>query len=74
MLEIKAYINDSKVAVETSADGMGIEIVAESLAIARAMYDDLKSHNLEDIFISELGTMLVGWIHEHKSESGDGYA
>lgn len=74
MVKIEAISKEKGVEVKTHLDGEGIDIVQESVAIVKALYNDFKENNIEMLYVLELGAMLFDWIRESDEEEGGDYA
>lgn len=74
MVKIEAISKEKGIEVKTHLDGEGINIVEESVAIVKALHNDFKEHNIEMLFVLELGAMLFGWIKGSDDEEDGDYA
>lgn len=79
MVKVQANVsdNDRAVDVKLTMDGVAIDILEESAAIIKSLYDDISEHeNLVEPFVATIGSIVLGWMRDinTKDDGGKNYA
>lgn len=73
MVKTQAKVtDDGRVEVSLTAEGVAADVLEESAAIIKSLYEDISQHEtLVEPFVATIGEIVLDWMREIEAKRGE---